>query len=275
MDRHTTFLVSTLALSTLVLAARPASANPRPLPFTYQHEQLAAGEAEVEQFVDLTPTRALDATSGERTWYGLTQFTTEFETGLTDSLELGLYVTLAPSAPGDFVETPHPIDGNGMKQRLRWSLAPSGEWPLDVSLYGELSENERELELEGKLLLQRRFGLARLVANLSAEQEMYYQGDDRDFVLNPSLGVTFQASPRVQPGLEAWMKAEWPEEEAVHPRPFELGPHVYVGPTLLLDLGRLWWSNGVYLRVTDRAHTLAPAEGFGNIWVRSVVGIGL
>jgi hypothetical protein len=269
------FSLALALISLSLVAALPARANPRPLPFTYQHEQLAAGSTEIEQFVDFTPGRAQDATSGKLAWYGVTAFTTEFETGLTDALELGLYVTLAPAAANGFVNTPSAVDGNGMKQRLRYSLAAPGEWPLDVSLYGELAENEHEFEIEGKILLQRRLGIARIVANLSAEHEIYFQGDDRDFVLNPSAGVTFEPSPIVQPGLETWIRAEYPEEKAPHPRPFELGPHVYVGPTLLLQFSRLWWSNGFYLRATDRRHTLEAGEGFGNVWFRTVIGIGI
>jgi hypothetical protein len=256
----------------------PAFANPRPLPFTYQHEQLAAGESEIEQFVDFSPTRAADGSTGNLAWYGLTNYTTEFETGLTDSLELGLYLTLVPTpSPDRFRSVPTGPESNGIKQRLRYSLAPSGVWPIDVSLYGELSENDHEFEIEAKVLLQRRIGIARIIANLSAEQEFYYNGKEHDFVANPSLGVTFEASQRVQPGLEAWMRGEWDEndEAGEHARPFELGPHVYLGPTLLLQFGRLWWSNGVYVRTSDRSHTLAAGESYGNLWARTIIGIGL
>jgi hypothetical protein len=263
-----------LALATLpLLWASAAGANPRPLPFTYQHEQIASGAVELEQYVDLTPSRARDAGSGEAKWYGLTQFATEFEYGITDRLELGLYVTLAPAAASGFADIPRNIDGNGMKQRLRFKLAETGEWPIDLSLYGELVENEREIEIEAKVILQRRLGLARIIANLSAEHEFYYDGAE-DNVLNPSAGVTFELSPSIQPGIEWWMRAEYPEQE-VSPRPFALGPHHYLGPTLLLQLGALWWTTGVYLRLSDRAHTLVIGEGFGSLWVRSVVGVEL
>ena len=55
-----------------------------------------------------------------------------------------------------------------MKQRLRYKLADTGVWPIDVSLYGELVENEREFELEAKVILQRRLGIARIMANVTA-----------------------------------------------------------------------------------------------------------
>ena len=61
----------------------------------------------------------------------------------------------------------------------------------------------------------------------------------------------------------------------ITPRPYDLGPHVYVGPTLLGQFGRLWWAGGAYARLTDHSHTLGAGEAFGNYWVRSVIGYDL
>jgi hypothetical protein len=278
MKNQIRFRLRSLVVCAALGWASPCFATPRPLPFTYQHEQLGSGETEVEQFVDFSPTRAVDGHSGDHIWYGMTTLTTEFETGLNDKLELGLYLTVVPQpSPSRIQNTPTGMEANGIKQRLRYSLAPSGEWPIDTSLYGELSENDHEFEIEAKVLLQRRVGIARIVANLSAEQEFYYNGREHDFVANPSLGVTFEPTPAIQPGIEAWMHGEWDENEKgpEQARPFELGPHVYVGPALLLQFGRLWWSNGFYFRTTDRSHTLTPGESYGNYWLRTVIGIGL
>jgi hypothetical protein len=263
------------ALFPFTVAIAPDSrANPRPLPFTYQHEQLGSGESELEQFVDFTPVRAYTE-GGDPAWYGLTAFQTEFEHGISDRLELGLYLTFVPGVASGFVNVPSASGGTGLKQRLRYQLAPSGEWPIDVGVYGEIAENEREVEFEGKVILQRRFGPARLIANLTAEEEIYYNGK-RDFVLAPSAGITFEPSPAVQPGIEWWMQGEYPHEDAPSPRPFQLGPHHYVGPTLLIQFGRLWWTNGVYVRLNEMDHTMvAGVDGFGLIWARSVIGVGL
>jgi hypothetical protein len=268
---------STLGLCAFALATALPSlslANPRPLPFTYQHEQLSKGSSEVEQFVDLTPVRARAATTGEPAWYGLVQLQTEFEHALTDRLELGLYVTLVPAVAAGFSDAPRSNSGNGMKQRLRYQLAPTGEWPIDVGIYGELAETEREIEIEGKVILQRRFGALRLVANATAEQEFYYDGT-RDFVVTPSAGITYEATPAIQPGIEWWMHGEYPEKNPPAKRPFALGPHQYVGPALLLQFGPMWWTSGVYVRVSRMNHTLEPGvDGFGLLWARTIIGLG-
>jgi hypothetical protein len=251
--------------------AGTASANPRPLPFTYPHEQLVSGATELEQFIDFTTAKATDSNTGRvDAQYGLFQFQTEFEHGITDRLELGLYVMYAPAPPVDFTNTPRPIEGNGMKQRLRYKLADTGVWPIDVAVYGELVENERELELEGKLILQRRIGIARIMGNLTGEQEFYYNGE-KEFVLDPSAGVTFEATPAIQPGIEWWMRAEFPEESE------ESAPasQQYVGPALLLQMGPLWWTNGFYMRASNWNDNINPPhQGFGKLWIRSVIGYG-
>jgi hypothetical protein len=64
-------------------------------------------------------------------------------------------------------------------------------------------------------------------------------------------------------------------DEPISPRPSALGPHHYLGPTLLLQQGALWWTTGVYLRLSDRAHTLQIGEAFGSLWARSVLGVEL
>ena len=194
----------------VLLLPATALATPQPLPFTYVYETLPKGSLEVEQYVDYTPLKILDS-SGNPTYFGASQFQTEFEYGITDRLELGLYATIAPNPPG-YLNVPPLTEGTGIKERLRLRLAEAGEWPVDVGLYGELVENERELELEAKIILQRRIGDLRIVANLWAEREYEdFDTKEGDWVINPTLGVTYQVTPGFHPGIEGWMRAEYPD----------------------------------------------------------------
>jgi hypothetical protein len=258
-------------LAATLLAAGAARANPRPLPFTYQSETLPQGSVELEQFVDFLPLRA-QSLAGDDVWVLASQFTTEFEVGLTDRLELGLYVTYVPSLSDSYFMAPRPPSGNGAKQRLRWRLADPEAWPVDVALYGEIAENEREIELEAKLILQRRVGRLRLITNLWAEHEFYFDGR-REWVLNPTLGATVELTPRYHVGLEGWMRSEYPVG-ASGPRPYGLGPHVHAGPAFLAEFGRLWWTTGAYLRVSDLDRPVAVGDAFGRFWVRTIIGVG-
>jgi hypothetical protein len=263
------------SLLVLALLGGAAHANPRPLPMTYTTDLLAPRAAELELYVDMTPLRAISPPTAAAESYLASAFQAELEIGLTPRLELGLYLTFAPDYGEAYANQTRPAGtGTGMKQRLRAALADPGEWPVDVGLYGELVENEREIELEAKLLLHRRFGALRVAANLSAEYELYFT-KQREWVVNPSAGASYELTPAVHLGVEAWMRGEYP----THPRPasrtFGLGPHAYVGPTLLMSFGKVWWTLGLYGRVTEPSHDLQPGEPYGRVWARSLIGYDL
>jgi hypothetical protein len=264
-------VVAVLAQTTW--GVRRVHANPRPLPFTYVYETLGEGEAELEQYVDFTPVKAFSSSTGDPIGYGATQLQTEFEYGITNRLELGLYVTLVPQPGAAVTGTPTLIEGNGAKQRLRLRLGDEGELPIDIAFYAELVENDHEIEIEAKVILQKRFGDLRIVANLWAERE-YYFFDQRDWVLNPTLGLTYQITPLFHPGVEAWLRVELPDPAPAQ-RPFNVGPHCFVGPTVMLSFGKLWWSTAAYLRVNERERSVRPGDAFGKLWLRTVVGVGL
>ncbi|HVT08492.1 MAG TPA: hypothetical protein VHO67_13615 [Polyangia bacterium] len=261
-------LVALPVFCAAALAAPAARANPRPLPFTYIYETLPHGDAEVELYTDLTPQRLLDA-NGQAGWHLASQFQVEIEYGITDRLELGLYLTLQP-VDLDFPGAPDLGEGNGVKQRLRYRFADSGVWPVDVAVYGELTENQREFEIEGKVILQRRVGPFRIAANLWAEREYTYRGE-ASWVLNPTAGVVFEKWFNVQPGIEYWMRGELEDGK------FTVGPAHYLGPTAIVQFGKIWWSTGAYLQV-NHVHAPTPVAGvedtpFGPFWVRTIVGI--
>lgn len=259
----------------IVLAASAAHANPRPLAFTYTTDTLPPGDVELEQYVDMTPLRALSPTSGGEESFLASAFQTEIEIGLAPRLELGLYLTYVPDFGDAYAnQTKLAGAGTGMKQRLRYILAEPGAWPIDVGVYGEIVENEREIELEAKLLLQRRFDRLRLAANLTAEYELYFSAQ-REIVLAPSIGASFEISPKLHVGLEGWLRSEYPTNPAPAMRTFGLRPQAYVGPTLMVDVGKLWWTIGASARVTEVAHDLDPGEPYGRVWIRSIVGYSL
>jgi hypothetical protein len=264
-----------LAVPALLCLAATAHANPRALPMTYTTDVRPVGAVEIEQYVDLVPLRAISPASSKEESYLAAAFQTEIEIGLLDRLELGLYLTYAPDYGDAYANETSPAgSGTGLKQRLKYVLADPEEWPIDVGVYGEIVENEREIELEAKLLLQRRFGKARVAANLSGEYELYFS-KQRDLVFAPSIGVTYEVTPKIQLGFESWMRGEYPQNPRPASRPFGLGPHLYAGPTLMLNFGKLWWALGVYGRLTETGHDLAPGEPYGRVWMRSIVGYDL
>lgn len=272
----------------LVLAATAgtAYANPRALPFTYTTDTLAPGQVEFEQTVDLVPLRGVPANGTLSGSYLATQFLTEFEIGIANRLELALYLTYVPTLNANDIEPQSQAlmpEGNGTKQRIRYTFADPGRWPIDVGVYGELSETEHEFEFEGKILLQRRIGKLRIAANLWSEYELYFarQADHsikRDVVLNPSLGATYEITPRFSVGVDSWMRAEIPTNDypaATSRESLSEGPEYYIGPAVMMSFGKLWWTVAAYGRVTDANETPPIGSYFGRVWIRTMFGYNL
>lgn len=265
-----------LALPLCVSAS--ALANPRPLPFTYQWETLPKGEAELEQFVDVAPLYVWNA-DHHSVLEPAYKLTTEIEYGITDRLELGLYF-VAKNEP-DSEGAGAPLIFDGLKQRLRYRIGKENQLPIDIALYFEVAELRDEIELEEKIILQKRFGALKAIANLSVEQA-FERGGEIAFVLNPSAGLVYEVNENITLGAEYWLHAEYTlqEPEGAEDEPadptgeWNHKPHHFVGPAVSFRWERLWWTTGVYGRMDDFDRVIRPGDQFGRAWVRTAVGIG-
>jgi hypothetical protein len=261
-----------------------AMATPRPLPFTYPVETLDKGELELELYGDMTPltvessnatgTPAGNVTTTTSHWAPFYLLQNEFEYGLSDRVELGFYqVFEANPQPGPDGPT-NTMTFDGFKWEVRTRLAEMGEWPVDVGLYFELETMHDELSFEEKVLLQRRFGQLRLMANLWVEETIFQPLDsspprELQFIINPTAGFVYEVAPWFQPGVEYWARGRLDvpgdDPDAVH--------H-FVGPTVHFNWGKLWWTLGGYVDVTDTSRP-KPDALYGPLWVRSVLGLTL
>lgn len=256
----------------LAMWADAATASPRPLPFTYPYYTLPQGSVELEQYIDVIPTRIarerpdgqLEGVMDQR--YALQ---TEIEYGFTDRLEGAFYLVASQAADA-------PFKFRGLKQRLRYRLATDDEWPLGVAGYFEIAELHDELELEEKIILGRRFGRLQVLCNLWVEQEYYFQTQESKFIYNPTVGATWEIKPSVIVGLEYWARGRFDrgsDRSASVDAPS--GTHHYVGPTILLQGESLWLSLGVYAGLDSIGGGFRTDASYGPLWIRSVLGLDL
>jgi hypothetical protein len=268
-----------VAAAVLVLATSPAVANPRPLPFTYPYETLAEGSLELELYTDVNPLRVLaddKAPASGRLWSPEYIVQAELEYGVTDRVELGFYQVFKaePQSGGD-----NALQFDGLKWRVRTRLAEAGQWPVDVGFYLELETMHDELALEGKVNLQRRAGPVRLMANLWVEESLVRPLDSRangrtaEFIVDPTAGFVYEVTPMFQPGLEYWSRGELKPHGEGQERTDAAVQH-YVGPTVHLNFGKLWWSAGIYGHLNDLDKPQI-GQTWGPAWFRSVLGLEL
>jgi hypothetical protein len=273
--RRATALASMLAASSLLFSTRDAQANPRPLPFTYPYQTLPEDSLEVEQYVDYTPARieeTQDDGSKKRMWDGNYRLQTELEYGITDHLELGTYLVFKQEAS---VEPLMKFDG--VKERLRYRFAEEGQLPIDIAVYFELAQFHDEFEIEEKLILAKRFGNLRLMANLWVEQELERGKDEFEFIYNPTVGGTYQVIEKLWLGVEYWARGRFEHEAEADDLvgKFNEQTHHFLGPAVSLQFGRFWWSVGAYYRLDHTKRAAMVGDEMGKVWVRSVLGVDL
>ena len=173
-------------------------------------------------------------------------------------------------------ETGGPIFFDGTKQRLRFRLAEQGELPVDVALYGEVSEFHDELELEEKVILSKRFDKVRVMANLWFEESFEHYSGEAEVLFHPTLGVTGEITPVFHVGAEYWAAGKLENEGAPGSvDEFNDRFHHYVGPAVSLQFGKLWWSAAAYLRLDSMKRAVEIDDQYGHLWVRSVIGLSL
>ena len=256
-----------------------AAANPRPLPFTYPYATLPEGSLELELYSDVTPLRVhvdpADPAQG-RLWEPRYQLQNEIEYGISDRWEVGFYQVFEAN-PSDGGENGLLFDG--LKFRLRTRLANAGDLPVDVGLYFELETMHDELSFEGKVNLERDIGHLRLMTNLWVEESIVRpldtteHGREAVFIINPTLGATYELSGRANIGAEYWARGQLsPSGEDVE-RENSKVQH-FLGPALHVNFGKLWWSLGVYAHLNNMNKPEIGSD-YGPVWARSVLGFEL
>ncbi|MGE0868558.1 MAG: hypothetical protein AB7P03_08350 [Kofleriaceae bacterium] len=259
----------------MLFAPAIAAAHPKLLPFSYGYQTAHEGEIELEHYTDFIPVRvARENPDGtlEGVWGARAVLQSEIEVGVTDKLELGWYFVFRQGATAS---TPA-LRFQGLKQRVRYRFAEAGEWPVDLGVYLEIAEFYDEVELEQKILLARQLGVINLVANLWVEQEYYFQTGDSKFIYNPTVGATYEITPRVTVGAEYWVRGRF--DSAAGDTDVGDAPTAarhYLGPTVMAQTGKIWLALGAYGRLDRIAKAAIVDDPYGKLWIRAIVGIEL
>lgn len=172
------------------------------------------------------------------------EFRHELEYGLTDDLQLGLYLS-------DWRLT-NPEDGESEAEwrtagaELIYAMTDPTKDLIGSALYGEVLIGPEKFALEGKLLLQKNFGPIALVYNFVLEAE--WEGKDYEEevgVIENTLGVSYQVSPSFLIGAEALHEVEFEGWQ-------DAGDHVLsAGPNISFRKGNFFTTVTGLFQLTD------------------------
>lgn len=206
--------------------AGTAHADSRRFAWNYETTTAPAGTREYEQWVTWKTGRNDDPL------YDRLEFRHELEFGLSDRVQLGVYLTdwrYTRAGGGSDTEV------RGPAAEVIWNLADPYAAPLGVAAYGEVALAPEKLTLEAKLLLEKPLGAVTLVANTVLEAEW----EDEDWVedtgtFEQTLGASWELSPSLLLGAEGMIEKEFPDwgegSDAV----------AWIGPSASVRLPALW-----------------------------------
>jgi len=224
----------------LAVTALPgvARANERHFTYTYETAVLPPGARELE----LWTTPRIGRRHGHFVRFDQR---VELEVGVTDRLLTAFYL--------NFEAVTQEVAGEEEYQTSFSFGGVSSEWKLKLmdpvadavglGLYFEVTGSTNELELEGKVLVDKRVGNLLLAFNAVLEQEWEFESPNEtasELVLEADLAVAYFVMPGLSIGLELRNHNEIPAGEGLEHSALFVGPVIaYAKPD--------WWVAGTFM----------------------------
>ena len=197
--------LTALLLATSCFVPRSAPAHDLLFSYLYLANTAPKGEVELENWVTWKT-----GFVGDRSSHTV-EFRHEVEWGVTDRLQLSLYV-----ADWDYQSrgADHGFHYQDSAIEAIYNLTdPEKSW-LGSSIYGEIRGGDKDFELESKVLVQKNFGP--FVAAYNAGLEAVWEGDsfgswsERTGEFTQAVGLSYRIDNHISCGAEVMHEIEWP-----------------------------------------------------------------
>jgi len=231
----------------MLLAPLAASANERHFSYTYESAVLAPGERELEIWTT--------GQSGRESRYTRLDERIEFEMGLLNGLQTSFYLNLSAVAQDSGFGDLDKSTAVSVSNEWKWRLLDGAVDAIGLGLYFEVTAGVDELELEGKIIVDKRIGNLLLAVNFVAEHEWEYglTTTGKDLHLDGYLAASWFFTPRFSVGIEAW------NANTISEGQWEFSA-LFLGPVVSYT-GDGWW---VTFTALPQLPAPRPVEGGGN-----------
>jgi hypothetical protein len=230
----------------LVIAvfAAPAAASERHFTYTYESSVLRPGAREIEPWSTFR--------LGRSAFYSRFDSRLEAELGLTDRLQTSLYLNAKAVTADTPLGRSSSTELEGISSEWKLKLSDPVADRAGVALYGELSAGTSEVELEGKLILDKRVGRLLGALNLVAEREWSFEEPEteRETTFEVDAAACWFVTPRLTAGLELR------SHTVIPPANEETRSALFLGPTVSYAREG-WW---VAASVLPQVRALAGAS---------------
>ncbi len=206
--------------------------------YTYQTNILNSGQREIEVWNTVE--------SGRNDFYRQLRHRVEYEVGLGSGIQTAFYLNLNQKTFFDIdnknmVSEPVKL---GFSNEWKWKLTDPVANIVGLALYGEFTLEPNEIELEGKILLDKQTGPVLHVVNLVLERG-WGKKSTTDGVKSEAFTETqlhyalaYRIRPGIHVGLESLLRNEW--------APHHEYSNLFAGPSFSFA-NQKFWINGTLL----------------------------
>jgi hypothetical protein len=268
----------------IVFTAQSAFAGDREFGYTYPSNNLKKGQREIEVWNTWR--------TGREVFYNAFDHRLEFETGITNRLQTAFYMNYSHIGQfgkinngyrlgSDSAIVPVTVDGIvkstsfGISSEWKYQLSDPVANALGSALYGEIGLSTDEVELEGKIILDKHFGNFYTAFNLVGELEFEKEAEQdetevelEEKELELDYGLNYHFNNRFALGFELrnhniMEYGEW-EHSAF-----------FAGPALSYKSDNWWAALSVLPQVTDFKGTSPDLDDHENINARLLFSFAL
>ena len=228
----------------LFLTVQIAIADERFFAYSYESNVLPKGAFELEQWV----TNQNGKEDGD---YSRWDLRTEFELGITEKYTSALYLNLESvrSEGVTGIEDENDTKFKGISWENIYQILNPNLNPVGVAIYGEVTTDGIDYELEGKLLLSKNVGNFVYAANAVYEAELEKEDNmtEKEGSLEFTLGAAYKLNSNWSTGLEVRNKSAYPDGLDLASQEYQtwsVGPNIHYGSsrwwTTLTVLPQVW-----------------------------------
>ena len=222
----------TLLLLCILFVSNYSKADERKFGYTYQSTIMNKGEKEIE----ISTTARVGKSEN---YYAALDHRMEIEVGLSKKLQTAFYLNFSNTTTTNVLglrETN--FDFHGFSTEWKYQVSNPYTNSLGFALYSELGLNSDDVELETKLIFDKKFGKTIIALNLTAEPEWELQNGpaDKKLKLESSFGLSHAFTNNFSAGFEVRQPNIYVDGELAHSSLFG-GPVLnYAEPTWYVNL---------------------------------------
>ena len=202
-----------LLLSFLIIGSHIVVANERSFTYTYESSVLNAGQREIEIWNTFHWQR--------QDYYRRFRHRIEYEIGLGGNVQTAFYLNLTNTAKNEgsgsaaFLEKEFEV---GFSNEWKYKLSDPVANVLGFALYGEIGLTTNEVDLEGKIILDKKIGSTLQALNIVVEPEWETEIENGKtatgytFNLEVDYGFSYRLSDRWNLGIELRNQNEYTKD---------------------------------------------------------------